>query len=168
MRLLIDRTLADVRLSTDLHAKIELTPIDVILQEVSVAARLDADARNIVFKVAVAPGLRVEVDRAMVSSAIANLLQNAFKFTRPGGHVRLTARVENNDVVIEVADQCGGLPAGEAEELFRPFEQRSKDRSGMGLGLSISRRGVEANGGTLRVRDDPGTGCVFTIVLPRH
>jgi signal transduction histidine kinase len=99
----------------------------------------------------------------MVSSALANLLKNAFKFTRPGGRVQLAARLENGHVLIEVADQCGGLPPGLAEDLFLPFEQRSVDRSGVGLGLSISRRAVKANGGKLCVRDVPGTGCVFTI-----
>jgi signal transduction histidine kinase len=52
-------------------------------------------------------------------------------------------------------------------DLFKPFVQRNTDRSGVGLGLAISRRAVEANGGTISVRDRPGTGCVFTIELPR-
>jgi signal transduction histidine kinase len=70
-------------------------------------------------------------------------------------------------VRIEVEDECGGLPEGKAEALFRPFEQHGVDRSGLGLGLSISRRAVEASGGKLYVRDMPGVGCVFTIDLPR-
>jgi signal transduction histidine kinase len=86
--------------------------------------------------------------------------------SRPGGRVSLAARVVEGQVRIEVADQCGGLPPGRAEDLFRPFTQRSANRSGLGLGLSISHRAVEANGGTLTVRDVPGTGCVFTIALP--
>jgi hypothetical protein len=50
--------------------------------------------------------------------------------------------------------------------LFRPFEQQGSDRSGVGLGLAISRVGVEFNGGTIHVRNLPGKGCVFTIDLP--
>ena len=53
-----------------------------------------------------------------------------------------------------------------AELIFRPFEQRSSDRSGLGLGLAICPQSVEANGGELSVRDLPGKGCVFTISLP--
>jgi hypothetical protein len=68
--------------------------------------------------------------------------------------------------LIEVADQCGGLPSGDLDELFSPFAQRGRDRTGLGLGLSISRRGVEANDGKLSVRNRPGKGCVFTIDLP--
>jgi len=72
-----------------------------------------------------------------------------------------------NRVLIDVEDSCGGLPAGKAESMFTPFTQRSADKSGMGLGLSICRRAVEANNGIVRVRDKPGAGCVFTIDLPR-
>ena len=71
-------------------------------------------------------------------------------------------------VLIEVKDHCGGLPPGSAEDMFSPFTQRGNDRSGLGLGLSIARQSVEADFGTLSVRDVPGTGCVFTISLPRH
>jgi signal transduction histidine kinase len=70
-------------------------------------------------------------------------------------------------VLIDVADECGGLPPGEVDAMFRPFEQRGKDRTGLGLGLTISRRSIEAEGGLLRVRDVPGVGCVFTVDLPR-
>jgi hypothetical protein len=70
-------------------------------------------------------------------------------------------------VQIDVADECGGLPTGKCEELAAACEQRGADRSGLGLGLFITRKAVEASGGVLRVRDVPGTGCVFTIDLPR-
>ncbi|MEO7736298.1 MAG: HAMP domain-containing sensor histidine kinase [Kofleriaceae bacterium] len=166
LRDLIDRALVEVRLTTGMDAQREWTSLDVVLGEVRIAAQLDADAQDVTFTVTVEPKLFVATDRQMLSSALANLLQNAFKFTQPGGHVSLTARVVADRVLIEVADQCGGLPPGRAEELFRPFTQLSADRSGLGLGLSISRRAVEANGGKLGVRDVPGTGCVFTIDLP--
>ena len=71
-------------------------------------------------------------------------------------------------ILIDVEDHCGGLPRGNLELMFRPFVQSNDDKTGVGLGLSIARRSVEANGGILRVRDVPGTGCVFTIDLPRH
>jgi len=52
--------------------------------------------------------------------------------------------------------------------MFAPFSQHGHDRSGLGLGLSIARQSIEADFGALTVRDVPGTGCVFTIRLPRH
>jgi len=104
----------------------------------------------------------------MLGSAVSNLLQNAFKFTRPQSHVSLKAYGLGDRVLIEVEDQCGGLPAGMEESLFASFQQHHVDRSGLGLGLSIVRRAVEAVDGALRVRDMPGLGCVFTVDLPRH
>jgi signal transduction histidine kinase len=71
-------------------------------------------------------------------------------------------------VLIEIEDECGGLSPGEVEHLFRMFEQRGTDRTGLGLGLAISRQGVEDSDGTIRVRDLPGKGCVFTVDLPRQ
>jgi signal transduction histidine kinase len=95
-------------------------------------------------------------------------LQNAFKFTHHHTEVRLNAYAAADRIRIDVEDHCGGLPPGAAEELFKPFRQSSSDRSGLGLGLAICRQAVEANNGTLAVRDVPNTGCVFTIDLPRH
>lgn len=112
--------------------------------------------------------LHVRGNRELLLSALANLLQNAFKFTRAHTHVTLSAYAFGDLVLIEVGDQCGGLPAGSAETMFTPFTQRSDDKSGLGLGLSIARQSIEADGGTLSVRDLPGAGCVFTISLPRH
>ena len=104
----------------------------------------------------------------MLFSAVNNLLQNAFKFTRSGTEVSLHAYASAERVLVDVEDHCGGLPPGNPECLFHPFTQSGEDRTGVGLGLSICRRSVEANQGILRVRDIPGTGCVFTIDLPRH
>ncbi|HUR21614.1 MAG TPA: ATP-binding protein, partial [Vicinamibacterales bacterium] len=70
-------------------------------------------------------------------------------------------------VRIEVEDECGGLPGGNADDLFRPHEQRGMDRTGLGLGLAFSRWGVQANGGRLYATNLPGKGCVFTAGLAR-
>ena len=71
-------------------------------------------------------------------------------------------------ILIDVKDHCGGLPSGDPERMFLPFTQDGVDKPGLGLGLSIARRGVESDDGTLTVRNVPGTGCVFTISLPRY
>jgi K+-sensing histidine kinase KdpD len=78
-------------------------------------------------------------------------LQNAFKYTRPGGLVSLRTRTKADRIFIEVEDECGGLPPGKAEELFRPFERRGTDDTG--LGLAISRKSVGANGGEIHVEE---------------
>jgi len=129
---------------------------------------VDAQARGVTLVVpAVEGGLTIEADPQVLAAVIANLLQNAFKFTRPLTSVTLTAGGSADRVLIQVQDQCGGLPAGDnAEELFRPFEQRGADRTGMGIGLAFSRWGTEANNGRLYGRNLPGEGCVFTMDLP--
>src|SRR6185503_4772037 len=109
----------------------------------------------------------VEADQQILASVVANLVQNAFKYTRPHGHITVRARTAGDRVMIDVEDECGGLPPGKAEDLFRPFEQRGADQTGLGLGLSISLKGVRASGGEIQVRDRPGTGCMFTVDLPR-
>lgn len=168
MRGLIDRTLAEVRLDDGLPSSREVIELDAFIAEVQVAAALEASTRGCELTVLpVEHGIRVEADRHMLAAAVANLLQNAFKFTRNDTHIVLRAYARQGRVFIEVQDECGGLPQGTAEALFRPFEQRGADRTGVGLGLSVSRQGVEACGGRLYARNKPGEGCVFTIELPR-
>jgi signal transduction histidine kinase len=112
-------------------------------------------------------GVVIEADRQVLAAVVMNLLQNAFKFTRPGTAVVLRVVASAARVLIEIQDQCGGLPSGNVSELFRPFEQRGVDRTGLGLGLAFSRRGVEASNGRIYARNLPEKGCVFTVDLPR-
>ena len=169
MASLIERSIMDARAAAALPPRNELIPLAGFIADVEAIASLEAKARKCVFLVShVDPSLAVEGDRDLLMSAVANLLTNAFKFTFHGTEVRLNAYASGDRILIEVSDCCGGLPAGSQERMFLPFTQGSGDRSGLGLGLAISRRNVEAQGGTLVVRDVPGTGCVFTIELPRQ
>ena len=169
MRDIIDRSFAEVRLGTGLPQDRERVLIAGLCEQVQIFAGMEAGAKGLGLTVrAGEPGVAVEADRHTIASALSNLLQNAVKFTPTGGHISLTVHVSANRVLIEVADQCGGLDKTNPDILFDPFTQQHRDRSGLGLGLSISRRGVEANGGTLTVRNRPGTGCVFTIDLPQY
>lgn len=136
--------------------------------EAQVAAKIEAAVRNL--DLAVAPvdkDLTIEGDRQILGAAVGNLLQNAVKFTRPHGRVSLEVCAAAGRILISVADECGGLPDGKEEEMFRPLEPLGAEQSGLGPGLIISRRGVKANGGRIYVHNLPGTGCVFTIDLPR-
>ncbi len=167
MRDMIDRTVVQVRLDAGMPTRLEPILLDRFIADVQAAARLNADARNCDLAVfPVEPGLLIHADRQLLHSAVSNLLHNAFKFTRKHGRVTLRAHGAGGRVLIEVRDECGGLPEGKAEALFASFAQHGPDRTGLGLGLSIARRAVEAMAGSLRVRDLPGTGCVFTIDLP--
>lgn len=164
---LIDSSLAEVRLAAGIRAP-ERVSVREFVEEVEVGATMEANARDMTLAVApVQSGVDVKVDRQFLAAAVANLLSNAFKFSRSAGHIALTTSSTDERVLIEVEDECGGLPAGNIEGLFHPFEQRGEDRRGLGLGLAIARKTIEADGGNLRVRDRPGVGCVFTIDLPR-
>ena len=166
---LIDRSLAEVRMSAGMPLQHHVFPLADFIAELKLSASLEADVRGCTLVVSdVDPQLAVDVDRDLLFSAAGNLLQNAFKFTHPHSEVRLDAYALADRILIEVSDQCGGLAEGFTGTMFRPFTQGAGDRSGLGLGLCIARRSVEANHGLLRVRDVPGTGCVFTIDLPRH
>lgn len=166
---LIDRSLIEVRASTGMPARLRSLSVASVIAEVRSSAALEAHSRGCAFSVAsVERHLGVAADRELLLCALGNLLQNAFKFTAPRSEVSLSARADAGRVLIEVADHCGGLPPGKAQRLFAPFVQAGADCSGLGLGLVIARRSVEASGGRLSVRDLPGQGCVFTIELPRQ
>jgi signal transduction histidine kinase len=110
--------------------------------------------------------LAVDGDPQLLTSAVMNLLHNAFKYTPPGGTVTLGARAQAERLLVEVQDECGGIPERKSD-LFQAFgDRRGTDRSGLGLGLSIARQAVRASAGEIHVRNMPGKGCVFTIDLP--
>jgi signal transduction histidine kinase len=166
LRDIIDRSLAQVRLAATLHDP-ERVDLSQFIEEMEVGAALDAKTKGLELSVPkVEHGLAVHVDRPLLASSVANLIQNAIKFTPAGGRVSLTGHRNATHVLIDVEDGCGGLPDGRAETMFRPFERGEGKASGLGLGLKISHDAVTANGGEIRVRNMPGKGCVFTIALP--
>ena len=167
LRDLINRSLGELRLRHDIRDRTQFG-IGEFIAELAPAAALDARARGVVLNVVEGdPGARVDADRAILAATVGNLLQNAFKFTGPGTTVTLRSRAASDRVLIEVEDECGGLPDGNANLLFQPFEQRGADRTGFGLGLAISRWGAEANSGRIYARDLPDHGCIFIVDLPR-
>lgn len=169
LRRLIDLSLAEARTTAGMPARHQLFSVAEFIAEVQLSASLEAQVNRCALTVSyVDSQLAVDADRELLLSAVGNLLQNAFKFTHPLSEVLLKVYALGDRILIEVEDKCGGLPPGDAEGMFLPFARGGTDKTGLGLGLSISRRSVEANGGTLNVRDLAASGCVFTISLPRH
>ena len=164
---LVDRAVAQVRLEAGTPI-LERLSLAEFMEEIQVGAAMQAESHGILMTVSfVHPVVAIDADRQLLASAVSNLLQNAFKFTPARGHVTLSVRATADRVLIDVRDECGGLPEGKAEELFRPFARTGSHRTGLGLGLSIALSAARANSGDLHVRDIPGSGCVFTIDLPR-
>lgn len=166
LRDFVDSTLADTRMSAQAqrHERVLLEPF---LTDIAIAGGLHAEYRGLQFRIdPVDPLLAVDIDPQLLRSAVMNLLNNAFKFTRAGGHVQLRARHEDRSVLIEVEDECGGIPATN-DDPFQPFgDRRGNDRTGLGLGLSIARKAVRAHRGDIHIRNLPGKGCVFVIAVP--
>ena len=167
LRDLIARSLNDVRLTHGVTSKKRIVVSDFI-ENIGSAATLAAHAAGITFRVMpVEAGVAIDADRQVLAAVLTNVLQNAFKFTRPRTTVTLRTTASADRVRFEIQDECGGLPGGDVNDLFHPFEQRGDDRTGLGIGLAFSRWGAEANGGRIYARNLPGRGCIFTVDLPR-
>lgn len=113
--------------------------------------------------------LVAHVDPGRLDQVLTNLLENAAKYSPPDAPITLRIRREGAGVAIDVEDRGPGIPPDELPRLFDRYYQSRRARAhktGLGLGLYISRGLVEAHGGTLRVASSPGQGSVFTVWLP--
>jgi signal transduction histidine kinase len=167
MRDLLDTTISEVRLAAG-NQEPKRISLARFMREMETAASLQAAQREMNVTFSAAPGdVMILADPQLLASALFNIIQNAFKYSVPHGHVAVRT-VRNDEVVsLEVEDECGGLPEGNSEALFTPFgPRRGKDRTGLGLGLNISRKAVKAFGADITVRNLPGKGCIFSVVMP--
>jgi signal transduction histidine kinase len=127
-----------------------------------------AEERQIAVSTSVEPNLTVNGDRDRLRQVLANLLDNALKYTPADGRVTITARLEGPNIRIDVLDTGAGIAAHDLpriwERLFRGDQSRAE--RGLGLGLSLVRAIVLAHRGTVSVDSQPGKGSTFTVVLP--
>jgi len=163
---LVDRSLTEVRLRVDPTVRKESVSLIQIVNQLMVTAEIEAQSKGQVISIDIDSTLVAEADQQLVYSAVSNLIQNALKYTHPGGKIQVRGTLAGKNVIIEVEDECGGL-SDRASELFKPFEQHHENRKGLGLGLTIAQKAVNLNHGTISVRNLPGKGCVFTIILPQ-
>ena len=116
------------------------------------------------------PDVVVNGDRARLHEIFANLLDNAVKYTLPGGCVSIACTVGQEDVRVAVSDTGIGIRVDEQDKVFRRFYRvegsRSRDTGGAGLGLSIARWIANAHGGRIELQSVLGAGSTFTVVLP--
>lgn len=166
LRDLVDSTLSDIRLTADQQRR-ERVPVTPFLNDIAIASALHAESRRLGFVLERGdPEWAITADPQVLSSAVTNLLNNAFKFTQVGGQVVLRARSHEGRLLIEVEDECGGIPES-AGDPFQSFGQRrGRDRTGLGLGLSMARKAVRVHGGDIHIRNIPGKGCVFVVDVP--
>lgn len=111
----------------------------------------------------------LDVDAERLLQVLSNLVGNAIKFTEAGGHVKVTASLDDSRLRVEVRDTGIGITQADLAHVFdRYWHSRRKGRTiGSGLGLAIARGIVEAHGGTITAESEPGRGSTFLFVIPR-
>jgi signal transduction histidine kinase len=115
--------------------------------------------------------LVVDGDRTRLAQAFINLLNNAVKYTDPGGRIEVGVLVENGQAVVTIRDTGIGIPTDRLEQVFEMFSQvesaLSRSRGGLGIGLSLTQRLVQMHGGSVKAYSDgPGHGSRFHVTLP--
>jgi signal transduction histidine kinase len=162
---MIDNALSHASLTGGAAQRGERVELRALLAEIERDVAAEAEERGVTIAVEADP-IVTQADPRLLGSALSNLVRNALKFTRTDSTVTVRARKNEARILVEVEDECGGLPPGRSEELFRPFVQKGADRSGFGLGLAIARQAAESHNGTIKVRNLPGHGCIFVLDLP--
>jgi len=139
-----------------------------LVREAIESLRLQVEARGIQLIVDAPPDVPpVLVNRDQVQRVLVNLVTNASRATPRGGTIAVAAALRGRDVAFTVTDTGTGIPRDYLPRIFEPFVQvPSAGRGGAGLGLTISRRIVEAHGGQFSVQSEPDRGSVFTFTLP--
>ena len=147
-------------------------PLATLVQEVVSVYEDVAEEKRIEIRTKVDEGLTVIADRDRLRQVLANLIDNAVKYTPPGGRVTVNARgdgPDGRDVLIEVADTGPGIAAHDLPRIWERLYRGDQSRAtrGLGLGLSLVRAIVRAHGGTSDVTSEPGHGATFRVRLPR-
>ncbi len=152
--------------------RLDRQPVDLVdlAEDVCGQMSLIAQARSIQLAAEDLLPMTVQGDREHLRRLVLNLVDNALKYTRPGGQVRLALKENAGWALLEVTDNGIGLTEDEQKKIFNRFhrvsEARSSDGKGVGLGLSIALSIAEAHGGRIEVASTPGQGSTFSLYLP--
>ena len=170
----MNRLVGDLVDTTSIDAgKLSITPtpgdVVLLLSEAAETFRAPAAAKGISLEVeAVEPSFTTAFDHGRLLQVLANLLSNSIKFTPRGGRITLRAEREGNELRFCINDTGPGIPADSLESIFERFWQVGKNsRTGLGLGLYVSRCIVEAHGGRIWAENVPsGQGATICVTLP--
>ncbi len=163
-------TLMDISEAETGTMKLNRTAVDLskLVAEVTAVYEDTAEDAGVTLRASVAAGLVVNADRDRLRQALANLVDNAIKYTPAGGHVEVDAGRAEGAISIRVRDTGAGIAEHEIPRIWDRLYRGDQSRTtrGLGLGLSLVRASVEAQGGTVAVDSAPGRGSTFTITLP--
>lgn len=166
MRRLIDRALSEVRLRTDPEIQVENFLFNTLVDQILLTARSDAKKRNQTLICEMADGIEIQTDRQLLLSAIANLVQNAIKYSKEGTTISVVAKIAKDNLVFKITDECGGIKPTILKNIFQPFFSGDA-KGGLGIGLSIVQRSLSMIKGKLLLENEPGIGCTFVLQIPR-
>lgn len=153
-----------------MQVQIELTCIREFIKDLEGMLAITATEKDVAFSVTVSDNLptHLAIDQAKTSQIITNLVHNAIKFTDSGKWVKVEFSLNNENLIITVADHGAGISSIDQTKLFGKFQQvgQAKSSEGSGLGLSIIQGLVELLGGTIKVLSTLGSGSIFKVMLP--
>jgi heavy metal sensor kinase len=154
--------------------KMDRQPVDLadLVQEVASRLNGQAESRAVELRLETLEPLVIQGDPERLRRLLLNLVDNAIKYTGPGGRVTLALQRENGWAALRVSDTGIGMATAEQESVFRAFYRSAEvgtlAEKGTGLGLSIARSIALAHGGTIQVDSAPGEGSTFRVLLPLH
>src|SRR5947207_1818986 len=164
------KTLMDISEAETGTMRLDLTAVDLpdLVRDVIDLYQIVAEEKKIALNARLPDRLQVQADRNRIQQALANLLDNAIKYTGPGGNVEVAAYQKDREAILTVKDSGMGISA---EDLPRIWDRlyrgdKSRNEKGLGLGLSLVKAVVRAHHGSVEVASDVGKGSLFTINLP--
>jgi signal transduction histidine kinase len=163
-------TLMDISEAEHGAMKLEIQPLnvqDLVMQSIELYREV-AEDKAIQLLASVPPELSLYADRNRMLQSLANLLDNAIKYTPSGGQVTMTAARDDHHIVLTVTDTGIGIPAEDLPRIWDRLYRGDKSRSqrGLGLGLSFVKAIAQAHHGSVQVSSTPEGGSTFTLSLP--
>jgi heavy metal sensor kinase len=149
----------------------EVVDLGMLSKNTGDQMRLLSEEKQLSLEFDLEPGVRVQGSTSRLKQVVVNLLDNAIKYSKPGGHIRISVRASESAAWLEVSDDGVGIPAGSLPHVFERFYRadraRSRETGGSGLGLSIAQAIAKVHGGALHVTSTEGVGTGVTLELPR-
>ncbi|MFA5375098.1 MAG: HAMP domain-containing sensor histidine kinase [Dehalococcoidia bacterium] len=151
-------------------ATVDLAPL---LTEITAELKTRSDEKGVKIELAsIENSLPILGDAFRLKQAFVNLVDNAIKYNKPGGDIKISARTDDMQVVIEIKDNGIGISQADQQRIFERFyrvdKSRSRAQGGSGLGLAIVKKIAEEHGGTISVESTLGEGSTFRITLPQR
>lgn len=152
------------------HPNVQMEQMNQLIEKILKRLRPIAERADVELILESVRPVQAEVDEVKISLAISNLVENAIKYNREGGWVRVRLNGDHKFCYIEVSDSGIGMKEEDQEHIFERFyrvdKSHSREIGGTGLGLSIARKSVVMHRGTVKVDSQPGLGSIFTVRIP--